>query len=152
MSASMSASTRRRVVVVGAGIAGAAAAYRLAADCDVVLLSGPIRRGMTRLAVALAGVEEVFRAWPVAGLALLLAPKSGAALRDELGESWITLRDAVGRRYRELAERAGVELDNLQERIDQAASVVESSASELVDQAAREARQLWADRTRRRDV
>jgi gas vesicle protein len=87
-----------------------------------------------------------------AGLALLLAPKSGAALRDELGESWITLRDAVGRRYRELAERAGVELDNLQERIDQAASVVESSASELVDQAAREARQLWADRTRRRDV
>jgi hypothetical protein len=41
-----------------------------------------------------------------AGLALLLAPKSGAALRDELGESWISLREAVGRRYRELAEHA----------------------------------------------
>jgi gas vesicle protein len=84
-----------------------------------------------------------------AGLALLLAPKSGAALRDELGESWITLRDAVGRRYRELAERAGVELDNLQERIDQTANAVESSASKLVDAAAREARQTWGDRPRK---
>ena len=31
-------SSRRRVVVIGAGIAGAAAAYRLASDCDVVLV------------------------------------------------------------------------------------------------------------------
>jgi gas vesicle protein len=87
-----------------------------------------------------------------AGLALLLAPKSGAALRDELGESWVSLRDAVGRRYRELAERAGVELDNLQERIDQTANAVESSANKLVDAAAREARQTWGDRTVRKDV
>jgi gas vesicle protein len=83
-----------------------------------------------------------------AGLALLLAPKSGAALRDELGESWITLREAVGRRYRELAERAGVELDNLQERIDQTANAVEASANKLVDAAAREARQAWGERSR----
>jgi gas vesicle protein len=83
-----------------------------------------------------------------AGLALLLAPKSGAALRDELGESWITLREAVGRRYRELAERAGVELDNLQERIDQTANAVESSASKLVEAAAKEARQVWGERSR----
>jgi gas vesicle protein len=78
-----------------------------------------------------------------AGLALLLAPKSGAALRDELGESWGSVRDAVGRRYRELAERAGVELDNLQERIDQAAEAVEASATKMVEEAAREARQRW---------
>ena len=83
-----------------------------------------------------------------AGLALLLAPKSGAALRDELGESWISLREAVGRRYRELAERAGVELDDLQARIDQTADAVESSATKLVEAAAREARQVWSDRTR----
>jgi gas vesicle protein len=83
-----------------------------------------------------------------AGLALLLAPKSGAALRDELGESWLTLREAVGRRYRDLAERAGVELDNLQERIDQTANAVESSATKLVDAAAREARQVWSERSR----
>jgi gas vesicle protein len=83
-----------------------------------------------------------------AGLALLLAPKSGAALRDELGESWISLREAVGRRYRELAERAGVELDDIQARIDETANAVESSASRLVEAAAREARQVWSERTR----
>ena len=87
-----------------------------------------------------------------AGLALLLAPKSGAALRDDLGESWTTLRDAVGRRYRELAERAGVELDNLQERIDQTANAVESSATKLVEAAAQEARQVWGERYQRDDT
>ncbi len=87
-----------------------------------------------------------------AGLALLLAPKSGAALRDELGESWLSLREAVGRRYRDLAERAGVELDNLQERIDQTADAVESNATKLVEKAAREARQVWGERTPRNDV
>ncbi len=81
-----------------------------------------------------------------AGLALLLAPKSGAALRDELGESWMSLRDAVARRYRDLAERAGVELENFQERVDQTANAVESSAIKLVEAAAQEARQVWGDR------
>ena len=84
-----------------------------------------------------------------AGLALLLAPKSGAALRDDLEESWATLRDAVGRRYKELAERAGVELDNMQERIDQTANIVESRATELVETAAREAQQFWGQRPKR---
>lgn len=87
-----------------------------------------------------------------AGLALLLAPKSGAALREELGESWFSLRDAVGRRYRELAERAGVELDNLQEKIDQTANAVESSATKLVEAAAKEARQVWSERRPGNDV
>ena len=87
-----------------------------------------------------------------AGLALLLAPKSGAALRDELGESWLSLRDAIGRRYRELAERAGVELDNLQERIDQTANAVESRATKLVETAAREAQQVWGQVPSRKDV
>ena len=84
-----------------------------------------------------------------AGLALLLAPKSGAALRDELGESWTALRDAVARRYRDLAERAGVELENLQERVDQTANAVESSATKLIEDAAHEARQVWGERYRR---
>ena len=86
-----------------------------------------------------------------AGLALLLAPKSGAALRDELAESWTSLREAVGRRYTELAERAGVELDNLQERMDQTANVVESRATELVESATREAQQFWGRRPPRKD-
>jgi gas vesicle protein len=84
-----------------------------------------------------------------AGLALLLAPKSGAALRDELGESWISLRDAIGRRYREIAERAGIELDNLQERVDQTANAVEARATKFVEAAAREAQQVWGDRPRK---
>ena len=87
-----------------------------------------------------------------AGLALLLAPKSGAALRDELGESWTALRDAVARRYRDLAERAGVELENLQERVDQTANAVESSATKLIEDAAREAGQVWGERYRRNDT
>ena len=51
-----------------------------------------------------------------AGLALLMAPKAGADLRGDIGESVGSLRDAVNRRYRELASRAGVTLDNLQDR------------------------------------
>ena len=46
------------------------------------------------------------------------------------------LRDAVARRYRALAEMAGVELDNLEERIDRAAEAVESSAREVLESAA----------------
>lgn len=87
-----------------------------------------------------------------AGLALLLAPKSGAALRDELGESWLSLRQNLGRIYGEFAERAGIELDTLQERIDRTANVVESSANKLVEAAAKEARQVWGDRDPRNNV
>jgi len=71
-----------------------------------------------------------------AGVALMLAPRSGAELREDMGESWTTLRDAVGRRYRALANRAGVELENIQEKIDQAAESIESSANAVVDAAA----------------
>ena len=67
-----------------------------------------------------------------AGVALLLAPKSGAALRSELEDSWISLRDGLDRRYRDLAARAGVELDGIRERVDQTAKAVESSASALL--------------------
>jgi gas vesicle protein len=87
-----------------------------------------------------------------AGLALLLAPKSGAALRDELGESWTSLRDTIARRYRDLAQRAGVELENFEDRVGQTASAVESSATKLVDAAAQEARSVWGERYRRDDT
>lgn len=86
-----------------------------------------------------------------AGVALLLAPRSGAELREEVGESWNTLRDAVGRRYRELAQRAGVELDNIQEKIDQAANALELSASEVVEAAA-SARRSSGRRSRHEDA
>ena len=71
-----------------------------------------------------------------AGLALLFAPKAGADLRHDLNGSMSSVRDAVARRYRALAEMAGVELDNLDERIDRAAEAVESSAREVLESAA----------------
>jgi len=70
-----------------------------------------------------------------AGVALLLAPRSGAELREDVGESWGSLRDAVGRRYRDLADRAGVELNNLNDRIEQTARAVESRANEFINSA-----------------
>ncbi|MGE0363539.1 MAG: YtxH domain-containing protein [Vicinamibacterales bacterium] len=44
-----------------------------------------------------------------AGVALLFAPKAGDELRSDLNGSMTSLREAVARRYRALAEMAGVE-------------------------------------------
>jgi gas vesicle protein len=72
-----------------------------------------------------------------AGLALLFAPKAGTELRGDLNDSVTSLRDAVARRYRALAEMAGVELENIEERVDRAAASIESSAREVLDAAQR---------------
>lgn len=71
-----------------------------------------------------------------AGLALLFAPKAGAELRIDLNESMTSVRDAVARRYRALAEMAGVELENLEERVDKAAESIEAGAREVLASAA----------------
>jgi gas vesicle protein len=73
-----------------------------------------------------------------AGLALLFAPKSGEQLRGDITDSVDALRDAVAERYRDLAERAGVQLDNLQARAERAADILEASAREVINTAARE--------------
>jgi gas vesicle protein len=70
------------------------------------------------------------------GLALLFAPKAGSLLREDIGESVGSLRDAIARRYREVADRAGVELDNLQERAEKAAATIETNARAMVNAAA----------------
>ena len=41
-----------------------------------------------------------------AGVALLMAPKSGAAVRRDLNEGISTVKDAAARRYREVADKA----------------------------------------------
>jgi gas vesicle protein len=46
-----------------------------------------------------------------AGVALLMAPKSGAEVRRELGTGYNSVRDAAARRYRDLADRASAKLD-----------------------------------------
>ena len=70
-----------------------------------------------------------------AGLALLLAPKSGAELREDLSESMSDLNEAVCKRVRDLAERAGIEYDNLHASVEKATEVVETTARDIVEQA-----------------
>jgi gas vesicle protein len=73
-------------------------------------------------------------------LALLFAPKPGTQLRGDIGESVNSLRDALARRYRELADRAGVDVDDLQDQVERAAQSFEASARDFVDSAAERAR------------
>ncbi len=77
-----------------------------------------------------------------AGLALLFAPKSGAALRSNIAESVEPLRSAIAKRYQDLADRAGVEIENLQETVDSAADVLEKRATAAVQTAARKLRSV----------
>lgn len=70
-----------------------------------------------------------------AGLALLFAPKPGADVRSDLTESMGTLRDAVTRRVRDMADRAGVELENLQDSVDRVTHAVESTANDVINSA-----------------
>jgi gas vesicle protein len=79
-----------------------------------------------------------------AGLALLFAPKPGAELREDLSGSMSSVRDAVARRYRALAERAGVEIENLEARVDQAAEAVESTARGIMESASQQRRRRVA--------
>ena len=71
-----------------------------------------------------------------AGVALLMAPKPGAEMRQDLNAGWGSLREAAARRYREMADRAGVQLENIEEKADQLADQLETSAREVVDAAA----------------
>lgn len=75
-----------------------------------------------------------------AGLALLFAPKAGSKLRSDLAESMDSLRSAVANRYQDLADRAGVEIENLHETVDSATDVLESRAKAAVQTAARKLR------------
>ncbi len=46
-----------------------------------------------------------------AGVALLMAPKSGAQTRHDLSEGYSSVRDAAQRRYRDLAEKANAKIE-----------------------------------------
>ncbi|MEY4636944.1 MAG: YtxH-like protein [Acidobacteriota bacterium] len=70
-----------------------------------------------------------------AAAALLMAPKAGTEMRRDINAGWSSLRDAAARRYREMADRAGVHLENIEEKADQLADQLESSAREAVDAA-----------------
>jgi gas vesicle protein len=68
-----------------------------------------------------------------AGVALLVAPKSGAQTRQDLNSGFNTVRDAAAKRYRDLADRANEKITELEGKVEQyrgrAASVVDDVAS-----------------------
>jgi gas vesicle protein len=64
-----------------------------------------------------------------AGVALLLAPKSGAELRSDLNESMDTLKDTASRRFREVKDRASAGWSDVQAA---AASATKPSADRTV--------------------
>lgn len=51
-----------------------------------------------------------------AGIALLMAPKSGAQVREDLSSGYNSVRDAAAKRYRDLADRAAA---SFEQRVDQ---------------------------------
>ena len=46
-----------------------------------------------------------------AGVALLMAPKSGAETRQDLNSGYNSMRDAAARRYRDIADRANAKVE-----------------------------------------
>lgn len=51
-----------------------------------------------------------------AGVALLMAPKSGAEMRQDLNSGYNTAKDAAARRYRDLAEKANATIEKASDR------------------------------------
>jgi gas vesicle protein len=54
-----------------------------------------------------------------AGIALLMAPKSGAQVRQDLSTGYNSMRDAASRRYRDLADKATQKFDEAANRLEQ---------------------------------
>jgi len=59
-----------------------------------------------------------------AGVALLVAPKTGAETREDLTNGYASLRETVARRYKEVADRASEALDSLEEKSEEMANQV----------------------------
>lgn len=70
-----------------------------------------------------------------AAVALLCAPKSGAALRGDISESASSVRQAVTNRYESLARQTGLRLHDIEAHTERAVRFVETSARDLVEAA-----------------
>jgi len=64
-----------------------------------------------------------------AGVALLMAPKTGAETRQDLSSGYNSVRDAASRRYRDLADRASAKIDQASAKLDQAVEQYSGRAS-----------------------
>ena len=54
-----------------------------------------------------------------AGIALLMAPKAGAQVRQDLSSGFNSVRDAAAKRYRDLAEKASAKMGKTDGTVDQ---------------------------------
>ncbi len=63
-----------------------------------------------------------------AGVALLMAPKTGAETRQDLSDGYSSVRDAASRRYRDLADKANAKIDQATARFEQASAKFEKKA------------------------
>jgi gas vesicle protein len=68
-----------------------------------------------------------------AGVALLMAPKSGAETREHLSAGYSSAREAASRRYRELADRANAKLGELEQKVDQYSGRPSSTTESMGD-------------------
>jgi gas vesicle protein len=71
-----------------------------------------------------------------AGIALLMAPKTGAQMREELSSGYNSARDAAARRYRDLADQASAKLDQATAKFDKATAKAEKTVDEYAGRAA----------------
>ncbi|MFN7984305.1 MAG: YtxH domain-containing protein [Vicinamibacterales bacterium] len=70
-----------------------------------------------------------------AALALMFAPKSGQAMRQDLSDGVSSLRDAINGYVEQMADRAGVGMDTLKDAVDAATASVEERVSSVIDSA-----------------
>ena len=64
-----------------------------------------------------------------AGVALLMAPKSGAETRQNLNSGYNSMRDAAARRYREIADRTTAKVEQYTGRSTAASSMAETAST-----------------------
>lgn len=70
-----------------------------------------------------------------AGVALLFAPKPGAQLRGELGETMGAWKDKAAKTARDVADRAGSQLNDLSATASRVKNAVSSTARDMSDSA-----------------
>ena len=65
-----------------------------------------------------------------AGIALLMAPKTGAQMREDLSSGYSSARDAAARRYRDIADKAGARFEQASAKLEQAGAKLEKKVDE----------------------
>lgn len=70
-----------------------------------------------------------------AGLALLFAPKAGSELRGDISESMSQWRDTASKKFREVADRAGSQINDLSATASRVKNAATSAGRDVMDAA-----------------